>query len=103
MRKFGYLDSSSTTTSETLYHEEAITAAIRNMQKYGALNETGILDNATLKVSLRKRYAHFRLLEIFIILYITCVYLLFFAAIEQTTLWSSRYSKWVTFISFWKN
>lgn len=51
MRKFGYLDSSSTTTSETLYHEEAITAAIKNMQRYGALNETGILDNATLKVS----------------------------------------------------
>lgn len=52
MRKFGYLDSSSTTTtSETLYHEEAIIAAVKNMQKYGALNETGVIDNATLKVS----------------------------------------------------
>lgn len=52
MRKFGYLDSSSTaTTSETLYHEETMTEAIKNMQRYGALNETGILDNATLKVS----------------------------------------------------
>lgn len=51
MRKFGYLDSSSTTTSEMLYHEETITAAIKIMQKYGALNETGILDNATYKVS----------------------------------------------------
>lgn len=55
MRKFGYLNSSSTTTTtETLYHGEAITAAIKNMQRYGALNETGILDNATLKVSFRK-------------------------------------------------
>lgn len=56
MRKFGYLDSSSTpiTTSETLYHEEAMITAIKKMQRYGALNETGILDNATLKVSQRK-------------------------------------------------
>lgn len=51
MRKFGYLDSSSSTTSETLYHDEAITLAIKNMQRYGALNETGTFDNATLKVS----------------------------------------------------
>lgn len=52
MRKFGYLDPSSmATTSETLYHEEAIITAVKNMQKYGALNETGVLDNATLKVS----------------------------------------------------
>lgn len=54
MRKFGYLDSSSTTTSETLYHEEAVTSAVKKMQMYGALNETGVLDNATLKVSLTK-------------------------------------------------
>lgn len=53
MRNFGYLDSSSTTTtSETLYHEEAIIGAIKKMQKYGALNETGVLDIATLKVGI---------------------------------------------------
>lgn len=51
MRKFGYLNSSSTTTTDLLYHEEAIIAAIKNMQKYAALNETGILDSATMKVS----------------------------------------------------
>lgn len=52
MRKFGYLDSSSMpSTSETLYHAEAIIAAVKNMQRYGALNETGVLDSATLKVS----------------------------------------------------
>lgn len=50
MRKYGYLDASSTSTSEMLYHEEAITAAIKIMQKYGGLNETGIVDNATYKV-----------------------------------------------------
>lgn len=51
MRKFGYLESSYATTSETLYHEETVIAAIKNMQKYGGLNESGVLDNATLKVS----------------------------------------------------
>lgn len=51
MRKFGYLESGSS-TSEALYHEDAVIAAIKNVQKYGALNESGILDNATLKVSL---------------------------------------------------
>lgn len=51
MRKFGYLDPSVTTTSETIYHEEAIISGIKNMQKYGGINETGLLDSATLKVS----------------------------------------------------
>lgn len=51
MRKFGYLESGSS-TSEALYHEDAVIAAIKNVQKYGALNESGILDNDTLKVPL---------------------------------------------------
>lgn len=50
MRKFGYLTSSSTATTDTLYHEEAIIAGIKNMQKYGALNQTGVLDSETIKV-----------------------------------------------------
>lgn len=50
MQKFGYLNSSSSTTTDSLYHEEAIIAAIKNMQKYGALNQTGVLDSATIKV-----------------------------------------------------
>lgn len=49
MRKFGYLDKG-TSKTESLYHEDAIVSAIKNMQKYGALNESGILDNETLKV-----------------------------------------------------
>lgn len=49
MKRFGYLDSSSS-DSEALYHEEAIKDAVKNLQKFGALNQTGILDNATLQV-----------------------------------------------------
>lgn len=52
MRKFGYLNASSTaTTSDSIYHEGAIIVALKNMQKYGALNQTGVLDEATVKVS----------------------------------------------------
>lgn len=51
MRKFGYLDKG-TSKTEALYHEDAVVNAIKNMQRYGALNETGILDNETLKVCL---------------------------------------------------
>lgn len=49
MRKFGYLESRPS-TSEALYREDAIIAAIKNVQNFGAINETGVLDNATLKV-----------------------------------------------------
>ena len=50
MRKFGYLEQTSS-TSEALYHEDAVIDAIKNVQKFGALKETGVLDNDTLKVS----------------------------------------------------
>lgn len=59
MRQFGYLDTGSS-TSEALYHEDAIVAAIKNVQKYGALNETGELDNATLKVCVPMQFIHKR-------------------------------------------
>lgn len=49
MRKFGYLESRPSTSS-ALYREDAVIAAIKNVQKFGAINETGVLDNATLKV-----------------------------------------------------
>lgn len=49
MRRFGYLDKASS-RSESLYSEDAIVNAIKNVQKYGALNETGVLDNETLQV-----------------------------------------------------
>lgn len=53
MKKYGYLDSSSVTTnfdSESLYHETAIIEGIKNIQKFGALNQTGILNDETFKV-----------------------------------------------------
>ena len=49
MRRFGYLDQNPD-DSEALYHESAIVEAIKNIQKYGALNQTGRLDAMTLDV-----------------------------------------------------
>lgn len=49
MRRFGYLEQNPD-DSEALYHETAIIEAIKNIQKYGALNQTGKLDVATLAV-----------------------------------------------------
>lgn len=50
MRRFGYLAPNSGVT-EILYHDNAFVAAIKNMQKYGGLAETGELDNMTIKAS----------------------------------------------------
>ncbi|XP_031623107.1 matrix metalloproteinase-2-like [Contarinia nasturtii] len=56
MQKFGYLNSSARSSSiggstiDTLYHEDAIVAGIKNMQKFGSLNETGVLDEPTIKL-----------------------------------------------------
>ncbi|XP_018782901.1 PREDICTED: matrix metalloproteinase-14-like [Bactrocera latifrons] len=49
MRRFGYLETNPS-DSESLYHESAIVEAIKNVQKYGALNQTGELDNQTLEL-----------------------------------------------------
>lgn len=51
MRRFGYLDQNPD-DSEALYHETAIVEAIKNVQKFGALNQTGKLDQTTLDVSI---------------------------------------------------
>ena len=40
--------------SEALYTREAITEAIRNVQKFGSIPQTGQLDVRTAKVSVRK-------------------------------------------------
>ena len=54
MRRFGYLAGDAggdgNIVAETLYHESAIVEAIKNVQKYGALEQTGQLDNDTLNV-----------------------------------------------------
>ncbi|XP_055914227.1 matrix metalloproteinase-2-like isoform X2 [Eupeodes corollae] len=49
MRRFGYLEPNPS-DSEALYHEVAIIEAIRNIQKYGAINQTGELDRPTLQL-----------------------------------------------------
>lgn len=49
MRQFGYLEEG-TPDSEALYSEEAIVEAIKTVQKFGDIPQTGKLDNATLQV-----------------------------------------------------
>ena len=49
MKKFGYLPSGSP-NSEALHTEESITEAIKQMQMFGGLHPSGVLDADTLKV-----------------------------------------------------
>lgn len=49
MRKFGYLEQG-TEDSEALYSEEAVVDAIKQVQKFGAIPQTGVVDNATMQV-----------------------------------------------------
>ena len=51
MKKYGYVDPD-TDTSAALYSEEGFSKIIKKVQQFGALPETGILDEATLKVNL---------------------------------------------------
>ncbi|VEN59505.1 unnamed protein product [Callosobruchus maculatus] len=46
MKMFGYIDDHK--DSEAIYTEEGFADIIKTVQKYGALNQTGVLDNATL-------------------------------------------------------
>jgi len=56
MRQYGYLEQG-TPDSEALYNEEAIIEAIKTVQKYGDIPQTGKLDNATLQVTdIQTRY-----------------------------------------------
>jgi matrix metalloproteinase-14 (membrane-inserted) len=55
MQNFGYLDSPDITApegliAESLYAENAIVDGIRNVQKFGGLNPTGIIDEPTMKL-----------------------------------------------------
>lgn len=53
MRTFGYIDSTSQSAdlkAEALYKEDFIIDGIRSIQKYGALQQTGILDENTIKL-----------------------------------------------------
>ena len=53
MQKYGYLSAGSS-NSEALHTEESITDAIMQMQLFGGLQQTGILNEDTLKVKVNK-------------------------------------------------
>ncbi|CAG7723747.1 unnamed protein product [Allacma fusca] len=55
LRKYGYLESGSSNSSETIYTEEKIREGISLMQKFGGLEPTGILDNSTLQLLTKSR------------------------------------------------
>lgn len=53
MRTFGYIDStthSADLKAEALYKEDFIIDGIKSIQKYGALQQTGVLDANTIKL-----------------------------------------------------
>ncbi|PSN50239.1 hypothetical protein C0J52_02382 [Blattella germanica] len=54
MRQFGYLEQGPP-DSEALYSENAIVDAIKTVQMFGGLNQTGTLDDATLELMVAKR------------------------------------------------
>ena len=53
MRRFGYLEKGSA-EAEALISEKTIVEAVKLVQKFGALPETGIIDAATAKVIIAK-------------------------------------------------
>ncbi|XP_066996162.2 matrix metalloproteinase-25 [Anabrus simplex] len=54
MKRFGYLDPG-IPDSDALYSEDAIVEAIKTVQKFGAIPETGKLDNKTIELMNSKR------------------------------------------------
>lgn len=60
MQRFGYLDTRTVPASgaggaaleiAALYSETAVTQAIKSVQRFAALQETGVMDDETIKVS----------------------------------------------------
>lgn len=49
MKKFGYLNEDNGLSS-ALYTEQGISNIIKSVQKFGDIPQTGLVDNATLKV-----------------------------------------------------
>lgn len=49
MKKYGYLVSDNG-QSEAIYSEENLSNIIKNLQRFGAIEETGVIDNETVKV-----------------------------------------------------
>lgn len=51
MQRFGYLDEGPADVG-ALYSESAVSDALKTVQKFGALPQTGVLDGETIKVSI---------------------------------------------------
>lgn len=49
MQRFGYLEKGDG-QSDALYSEEGVENAIKTMQRFGNIEQTGVIDKATLKV-----------------------------------------------------
>lgn len=49
MQRFGYLEKGDG-QSDALYSEEGVANAIKTMQKFGNIEQTGVIDEPTLKV-----------------------------------------------------
>lgn len=49
MQRFGYLEKGDG-DSDALYSEEGIESAIRSVQRFGGIPQTGIIDSETVKV-----------------------------------------------------
>lgn len=56
MQRYGYLEKGDG-TSDALYSEEGVENAIKTLQKFGNIEQTGRIDEETLKV---KKYFFFR-------------------------------------------
>lgn len=61
MKQFGYLEQG-TNDSDALYSEEAVVDAIKEVQRFGAIPQTGVIDNVTLNVS----HKCFQMINLFI-------------------------------------
>lgn len=51
MKSFGYLGKSAINNSDSLYSADAIENALKEVQLYGGIPQTGIIDNKTIEVS----------------------------------------------------
>ena len=52
MKRYGYLEAGPS-DSEALYDDEAIEKALRKVQRFGALEQTGRLDEQTMQVKVQ--------------------------------------------------
>jgi len=66
MQKFGYLERGPP-DSEALYTSDAVEAALKKVQRYGALPETGALDEETIKVG--EEISHLQLFPVLITIF----------------------------------